>query len=616
MLHIQNEWLLVSYEEASRQLIIEDRRIGKTWKQAPFPREHTPEAAIEGENSLRFSFASPIPMTMTVSLEPAAELTYTLHAGADQPTEDLAFPPAILPPNREHYILQTDSDGLLLPVDGCGYPLEQQPIFRCSGGPCMAWMGMTDYALEAGYMAIFETPYDADVLLKKENGLIDFGVVWKSSLGKFAYDRKLRLVFFDQGGYVAQCKRYRPYGWEKNGVRSLLEKAERFPKAEKAFGAVQIHLWEEGRTAEFLEELKESGIEKAMVIWNSNHLPYPDRAFDEAAVRLGYALSRYELFTDTQPDTPWRMERYQKIPLLLSYYPGQLDNITLMDKDGGKYVNQFGTIVCPVGVREVMDQRLQKALKDHSQETYFVDVYLANGSFECYDPRHPLTREGYVDAMMENLRYIEDRYGAYVGSEFGAEYGLSTCLYVQGMTTLQRTWWEDPRPTAPGSIYYIGDWRNNSCPSIVVGTRTATDTYLKYGINEYTRVPLYELVYHDAVMATWRWEDCNHHYPEIWWKKDLLNILYGSTPIWSFDREHFRKYKTTFQESYKKVMPWLGQIVTDELVCHRFITEDHKVQRSDFSSGKSVVVNFGNSDYLYEGKTVPARGYVILEEEI
>jgi len=141
-------------------------------------------------------------------------------------------------------------------------------------------------------------------------------------------------------------------------------------------------------------------------------------------------------------------------------------------------------------------------------------------------------------------------------------------------------------------------------------TRVANDIYQKYSINEYTRVPLYELVYHDAVVTSWRWEDGNHHTTEICWKKDLFNMLYGSAPLWNLDRECWNEYKYTFIESYKNVCPWLQQIETDELISHRFVTANHKVQESVFSSGKKIIVNFGDSDFLYEGKSIVAKGFL------
>ena len=52
----------------------------------------------------------------------------------------------------------------------------------------------------------------------------------------------------------------------------------------------------------------------------------------------------------------------------------------------------------------------------------------------------------------------------------------------------------------------------------------------------------------------------------------------------------------------------------DELVSHRFITPDHKVQESVFSSGNKIVVNFGDSDYSFGGKNIKAKGFLILSK--
>ncbi len=616
MFSLESNQLFVEFKEKTRQLIITDKRIGKIWKQLPFPADMVLDEIkhLPLQHRLLFRFGGEIPFTMSVALEQENELLYTLSADPGQPMEELAFPPAIVAPDENYYILQTDSEGLLLPVDDCGYPLEQQPFFRCSGGPAMAWIGMTDHALDAGYMIICETPYDADINFKKTDGLIDFSIVWQSSIGTFAYDRKIRTVFFNRGGYVAQCKRYRLYAWEKNQVTTLRSKLQRFPNLEKMLGAVHVYVWDDARRKEFLEEMKECGIDKALILWNPNHLPYPDETFTPTAKKLGYGVGNQELFTDIHPDSPQRLERKKRIPLTFNCYPGKFEYLTAKTKDGGTYSNQFGYYVCPAAIHEEMVKRIDQTLKDYPQETMFFDVYQANGLYECYDKRHPLTREGYANHLIDNMKYVEDTYGMYLGSEFGADYGAGHGVYVYGMMTLQRTWF-DSLATIPGSIYYIGDWKNNERPSIMLSSRTAYPEYHKYSLNEYTRVPLYELVYHDAVVSSWRWEDCNHHYPEIWWKKDLFNVLYGNVPLWTLDQGMFTAYKTTFVQSYQKVIPWVQEVCLDEMTDHQFLSEDHTVQKTTFSSGKSVIVNFGNVDYEYKDFVIPARNYLTLSEK-
>ena len=89
-------------------------------------------------------------------------------------------------------------------------------------------------------------------------------------------------------------------------------------------------------------------------------------------------------------------------------------------------------------------------------------------------------------------------------------------------------------------------------------------------------------------------------------------MLYGSAPLWSIDRERWEAYKNTFIESYNNVCPWLQQIGYDELVSHRFVTDDHKVQESVFSSGKKIVVNFGDDEFSFDGKVVKTKSFITL----
>lgn len=294
---------------------------------------------------------------------------------------------------------------------------------------------------------------------------------------------------------------------------------------------------------------------------------------------------------------------YKNKYVLLYFCPEILNNTV--------YTNQYGTYLCPAAIRDEMEKRIARRLADYPHETYFLDVYCANGTYECYSPDHPLTREQYAENMMENIKIMQSKYNQYIGSEFGADYGVPYCTYFHGMKTLQRTWF-DSEINQKGTIYCFGDWSNNPSPSVMVGTHTASETYMTYSLNEYTRIPLYELVYHDAVITSWRWEDGNASCPEIWWKKDLFNILYGTAPLWSIDNERWEAFSQTYLDSFHKISPWLREIQYDEMVYHRFITPDHMIQESSFSSGRCVLVNFGPYDYNYCGKLIPSRDFLII----
>ncbi len=603
--------LEVQFDEQQGILRVNDKRIHKTWMQRPFDDKMSVGQVSQIGNTLKMTLNGSVPLAITIELTESSELVYTISSTHDTSFEKFSFPPAFDTPDKNHYVVQTDSQGLLLPVDDSFYPLEEQPLFFCGGGGAMAWIGVTDSAMKTGYMAIFETPFDAAIKLKRENELITFAPVWLSSRGGFGYERKIRYVFFDQGGYTAQCKRYRAYIWPKNKVIALKENQKRFPAIEKILGAVHMYVWDNARKVEFAQTLKDAGIDKAMILWDANHTPYPEKDYDSRLKDLGYATGAYELFTDIHPDGYPGNAEIAQMPLKRNVFPDLYEKIVSRKKDGSTYSNEFGTYVCPEAVRPEIIKRVEKELSIYPHETYFLDVYQANGLYECYNPEHPLTRQQYAEAILKNYELLEEKYNTFLGAEFGADYMGSHGVYVHGMMTLQRTWFGSDI-SKKGSIYYYGDWNNNPRPSTMLGTRTATDTYLKYSINEYTRVPLYELVYHDAIVTSWRWEDCNHHCPEIWWKKDLFNILYGTAPLWSIDQDRWLAFGHTFVESYNNICPWLQQICYDELVSHRFVSTDRKIQETQFSSGKRAVVNFGDTPYTFEGQVIMPRGFITL----
>lgn len=589
--------------EQNGTLHVTDCRTDVTWHSAPLQKSQSISEIdcqdtrlsfllTEGEGEYQILLETASDFEFTVSIAPRRQAKI----------ESLYYPPAFRMPEKDYYILQTDSEGLLLPVTDTFYPRGVNPLYFCGGGLAMAWIGTVDANLESGYMITIETPYDAAIDLDGQDGLLTFAPVWLSSRQTLFYERKLRYSFFDKGGYVAQCKHYRKYVWEKNKVASLEEKKRQHPALDKMTGAVHLYVWSDARRPEFLRQIKEEGIDRAMVLWNSNHYPYPPADFDETARELGYASGAYELFTDLNP----KKEITNGLPLKLNSYPGKFEKLAARKIDSSTYSNRYGTYACPAAMPEEIKARTDHRFRISSPETMFLDVYCANGLYECYNPSHPVTREGYASAIESNTRMLMDRYNLFIGGEFGAEYGTPYCSYYHGMMTLQRTWF-DSETEKEGTIYYMGDWHNNENPTIILDTYTASDTYLKYAINEYTRVPLYELVYHDAVINSWRWEDGNASCPEIWWKKDLFNILYGTAPLWSVNVDSWNKYSKTYLESYRKICPWLKQICYDEMVSHRFINADHTVQESVFSSGKRVIVNFGAEPFEYDGQVVEPR---------
>jgi hypothetical protein len=611
---ISDSNLEVCFDDQTALISVTDKRCNKVWEQLPLKEQYTVKKTVQKDKSLIVSFSGKYNFEVNFTITDVSALDVSLSANERMAFDEITFPSAFKAPDRNHYVLLTDAEGLLLPVEDTEYTMSGEKMFYCGGGMVMAWMGVTDNQFKTGYMTILDTPFDGTFRTKRENGFVTFEPVWWPSMGEFSYTRKAIYHFFDKGGYVAQCKTYRDYAWKRNNVITLKEKQNRFPAIEKMIGAVHLYVWDNAREVSFAKEMKTSGIDKAFILWDANHVPYPEKDYDNRLKELGYASGVYELFSDLKLTDTIMRPFDEKGPMRFSRtsYPGLFNKLVTRAKEGKTYSNQFGHTSCPSVMRPEMTKRIERELKEYPHESYFLDVYQANGLFECYSKEHPLTRKQFAEEIIKNYKFVEDNYNTYQGGEWGADFTGSSSVYNHGMMTLQGPLWSG-NPKKRATIYYDGGWGNNARPQAMIGTRVAHDKYLKYSVNEYLRVPLFELVYHDAVVSSWRWEDGNQSAPEIWWKKDLFNMLYGSAPLWSLDRSLWGKYKNTFIESYNNVCHWLQKIGYDELISHQFVSADHKVQESIFSSGKRIVVNFGREPYNLDGQVINAKGFLIFE---
>jgi hypothetical protein len=134
----------------------------------------------------------------------------------------------------------------------------------------------------------------------------------------------------------------------------------------------------------------------------------------------------------------------------------------------------------------------------------------------------------------------------------------------------------------------------------------------KFQVGHKYRLPLWELVYHDCVVAQWYWGDYNNKLPALWDKRDLFNILYGTPPMFMFNRQIWEDNKDRFAQSYNDIYPVARAVGYAEMTDHSFLTPDRDVQQTTFSNGTTITVNFGDNPYrLPDGKEVEPMGYHI-----
>ena len=612
---IENRCVRVNLDPAEGLINVLDKRIGFVWKQVfikEADRMRKVSVTSSNRNSIEIEFELITPKTpegVSLSMEirlptEEADLLIKLKGKKDIDLDEKVI---LLPyPFMLEYgfLVIPHCEGLLYPVDDLSLAGRYGSYFQVysTAGLSMPWFGATDPSFGKGYIAIFETPNDAAVkIVKTQKNHITVQPVWIPSKGRFGYPRRILYHFFHEGGYVAQAKYYRKYAISKGLFKTLREKEAENPNVSKLIGAPDVWLRGDLDKVKFCKEMKAAGVDKMLI--SNTHSPEEIRAINA----LGFLTSRYDNYRDVlPPHIKMGITGFEDVAesMLEDTFSADFPKDVIKRRDGSlepgwpartdKGVIQM-YVLCPVKALDYAQHRIGRDMKKN-RTARFIDTITAAPLNECWDTEHPLTRTLDREYRYNLLEYVKSR-GLIVGAECGYDWAVPVVHYFEGMMSLGR--------------YRLPDAGHEISKYIAPSSK-----YLKYQVGEYYRVPLFQLVYHDAVVTTWYWGDSSNRLPELWAKKDLFNILYGTVPLWVLDKEIYRDNKDRLVRSFQKVCRWAERVGYDEMIDHEFLTDDHSVQRARFSSNVEVIVNFGSQEFILpDGKKIPPSGFLIRERK-
>jgi hypothetical protein len=197
---------------------------------------------------------------------------------------------------------------------------------------------------------------------------------------------------------------------------------------------------------------------------------------------------------------------------------------------------------------------------------------------EDYDPNHPLTRSDDRANKQRLLELVSRDHRLITGTETGQDWAAPFVHYFEGMMSL--------------TGYRVPDAGRD-----IYAYKEPTPELLKYQVGPGYRVPLWELVYHDSVVAIWYWGDNSDKQPELWDRRDLWNVLYGTPPLWMINPEKWARHRERWVACYHNVCPVVRKTAYREMLDHRWLTPDRTIQQTTFTGGLAVTVNFGDSPF-------------------
>ncbi len=474
--------------------------------------------------------------------------------------------------------------GMLVPTD---WPKKVSLYESMTYGRAlyMPWWGYQKG--KAAAMLIIETPCDAGCVMDHPAGgptLME--IRWVHSLGKLGYPRRARMAFFDEGNYVTCAKRYRQYVIEKGEFVSLKEKIARCPIVGKLIGTPVVHtgilshvqpdssyydknnpaknhqLVTFDARADELEKLAAKGVKQAYVHldgwgfrgYDNLHPdilpPCPEaggwegmKRLADTCDKLGYVFAIHDQYRDYYCDAASYDERH-----------------TILDENGNRPFDStwYGgrqSILCSSFAPGYV-KRNHKALLDHGIKLRgaYLDVFSVVPPDECYNPEHPVSRADCLKYRAQCFDIVRAQLGV-VSSEEPAD-------------------WAVPHLDLVHHAPYALDPNPGNGPAMGIP------------------VPLFELVYHDAIVTPWTasitkggWgiPDADEGY--------LHCLLNAGIPYISMNPDKAELARMRIMCALHKRVGML------EMTNHEFLDSSYRKQRATYSDETIVTVDFDSGEF-------------------
>ena len=196
--------------------------------------------------------------------------------------------------------------------------------------------------------------------------------------------------------------------------------------------------------------------------------------------------------------------------------------------------------------------------------------------YNCYDPNHPTTRSEDKKLKVQLFQYISDEMKLIIGSEVGSSFLVPYTHYFMSM--------------------------NQNGPRQCIST------------------PLWNLVYHGAINCYW-YEGESYNRPGFrssydYAEKFLYDLLCGQPSQWNFYMSDYKFWRERLKETYQLLSKLSEAIAYEEMIDHKFLTEDYFVQKSMFSGGTEIYINLRDRDYQENDLSIPARGFHVKNSPI
>lgn len=535
------------------------------------------------------------------------------------------------------YVIVPVREGLLIPSDS-GRTFNQRFGTYDYQGCHMAMLGLVKNG--AALLVTWTDPYvTAEVA---SGGTAAQPLSASLVMSKSA--RSLRLQVLGKGDYVTIAKAYRDVAREKGYLVTWDRKLKENPECAKYIGASNVKLWQalnrrmnEESTQEISTRVEWTFDEAAQI---AEHLKrdlkmekvlfglggWMKRGYDNQhpdilpaapelggndgladcsrrVLSLGYVFALHDNYQDIYRDSPSWDEQW-----IMKARDGSLVK-------GGKWAGGRAYLTCSQKAVELArrPQNLPAVKELTKANSYFIDTTYAAGLYECFDPKHPLTKPDDMKWKQAISDYAREQFGSF-GSECGREWAIPHADFFEGLTGVSGTYYHNS-----GSADLLKETGGSVVPLFEMVYRDCIAMYGKYSY-DINRAAEYVL-HHIAIGRPLNYHRMPVH---VYWKgaavspdpTDRAGLFVRGANGWTEGLVAVDRFVKNTHEILSPLNEITAQV---PMARHEFLTADRRAQHSVFGEGKSaveVVVNMGEKPLQWKSAMggqieLPPNGFLV-----
>ena len=378
---------------------------------------------------------------------------------------------------------------------------------------------------------------------------------------------------------------YRQILKSRNQFKSFSDKAA--PNLDRLFGAPQAYVWGNGRDLAFLDDLKTLGIKRIVLSYDQG----PETpAYLHQADALGYLAGPYEDFNNAQPAAT--------SDSATSIWSDDLYPAGCIHDAKGQATTGFAGRGCNMSSEALVHHpdapspgsRYAAHVAEGATEV-FVDSDAYGDFSDDYSPDHPMTMaQDRINRLARLGAGITDHH-LVVGSENVTAWATGVTHFSHGTAQahVSSVW------KLLNDHERFGGWWPADRPALFFKPFQPTPDEARALFGSADRLPLYEAVFHDSVVAADRWEFGLMKVAGQERSRFARSLLYGTPTMWNLDRKELARTGTWLKAAHDDFKTAHGWGTPVALTGFTWLSDDHLVQQATYADGRMLIANFGET---------------------